>query len=338
MGARLRSWWQQIKQHRVAIMVATVVLVVAIALIIIEVWFYGTGFNGYNQVTTAHTISGLSAGTVTRTEVYQPGKTLWDWLQLLIIPAVLAVGGYLFSFTTSRNERKAADLHNQTERAIAQDNQREAALKEYFEKMSELLLHENLRQSDPDDEVRKIARVWTLTVLQRLDGYRKGSLLQFVHESGLIEEGKSIIDLSGADLTNASLVALVLTNANLSRTYLMSANLMVAHLAGANLSGTTLIGANLTSADLTGVNLVDASISLRNLAGKEPINTILYETNLTNANLSGARLNGSDLRYTNLTGADLTGTEFAGALVTEEQLKKAKSLKGATMPDGSIHP
>lgn len=139
MGARLRSWWQQIKQHRVAILVGTVVLVVAIALIIIEVWFYGTGFNGYNQVTTAHTISGPSAGTVTRTEVYQPGKTL-------------------------------------------------------------------------------------------------------------------------------------------------------------------------------------------------------YETNLTNANLSGARLNGSDLRYTNLTGADLTGTEFAGALVTEEQLKKAKSLKGATMPDGSIHP
>jgi hypothetical protein len=44
------------------------------------------------------------------------------------------------------------------------DNQREAALKEYFEKMSELLLHENLRHSDPDAEVRKIARVWALTV------------------------------------------------------------------------------------------------------------------------------------------------------------------------------
>src|SRR5215470_6502054 len=84
-------------------------------------------------------------------------KTLWDWLQLLIIPAVIALGGYLFTFTTSRNERDAADRHNQTEREIAQDNQREAALQEYIDKMSELLLHEKLGQSQPEDKVRKIA-------------------------------------------------------------------------------------------------------------------------------------------------------------------------------------
>jgi len=146
MGARFRS--------RGAIVVAVIVLVVAIALIFVEVRVYGTGFTG---------------------------KTLWDWLQLLIIPAVLAIGGYLFTFTISRNERKAADTHNQTEREIAQDNQREAALQEYIDKMSELLLHEKLRESQPGDEVRKIARVRTLTVLPRLDGERKRSVLQFLH-------------------------------------------------------------------------------------------------------------------------------------------------------------
>ncbi len=249
------------------------------------------------------------------TEPKQHAKTLWDWLQLLIIPAVLAVGGYVFTYTTSRNDR-----------------QREAALKEYFEKMSELLLHENLRHSDPDAEVRKIARVWTLTVLQRLDEYRKGSVIQFLYESGLIDEGKSIIDLSGADLIKASLVALVLTNANLSRTNLMGADFMGAHLAGANLSETTLIGANLTSADLTGANLIDASIGLRRYAGDELIITSLYIANLANANLSGARICGADLRCANLRGADLTST-----LITEKQLNQAKSLKSATMPDGSIY-
>ncbi len=132
----------------------TIGVVVAIALIFVEVRVYGTGFTG---------------------------KTLWDWLQLLIIPAVLAIGGYLFTFTISRNERKAADTHNQTEREIAQDNQREAALQEYIDKMSELLLHEKLRESQPGDEVRKIARVRTLTVLPRLDGERKRSVLQFLH-------------------------------------------------------------------------------------------------------------------------------------------------------------
>ncbi len=49
--ARLYSWWQQIKQHRVAIEVAGIVLVVVIALIIAGYWFDWTGFNGYNKVT-----------------------------------------------------------------------------------------------------------------------------------------------------------------------------------------------------------------------------------------------------------------------------------------------
>ncbi len=316
MGARPRSWWQRIKRHRVVIGVVAIVLVVVITLIIAGYWFDWTGFNGYNRVTIAHIISGTNAGTVTKTEEYQPGKALWDWLNLLGVLAIPAVVGLGAAWYTAQ-QGKVSDRENS-------DNQRETAFQAYIDKMSELLLHENLRHSDPDAEVRKIARVWTLTVLPRLDGYRKGSVIQFLYESGLIEEGKSIIDLSGADLSKAVLSGLVLTNANLSRTILIGANLMGTQLMGANLSKTTLIGALLTSDDLTGVNLADASISLRNLAGKEPINTILYETNLTNANLSGARLNGSDLRYTNLTGADLTGTEFAGALVTEEQLKKSQ--------------
>src|SRR5712692_2366904 len=86
MTLKLRSWWEQIKQHLVTILVVAIIVVVAIALIIVGYRFDWTGFNGNNK----------------------SGKTLWDWLQLLIIPAVLAIGGYLFSFNTSRNERKAA--------------------------------------------------------------------------------------------------------------------------------------------------------------------------------------------------------------------------------------
>ena len=62
------------------------------------------------------------------TSTFLPEKTLWDWLQLLIIPAVLAVGGYLFKFTASRNEQETTKQRDQTERDIASDNQREAAL------------------------------------------------------------------------------------------------------------------------------------------------------------------------------------------------------------------
>ena len=139
MTARLLSWWQKIRQRQVAVAVTTAILVVDIVLIIIGYCFDVTGFNGYTQVSPIRTLSGPTAGTVTRTETYQPGKTLWDWMQLLFIPVVLAVAGFWFNHRErqaaelrAENERKTAELHAEADREISLDNQREAALKEYM--------------------------------------------------------------------------------------------------------------------------------------------------------------------------------------------------------------
>ena len=215
------------------------------------------------------------------------GKTIWDWLQLLIIPAVLAIGGYLFNFTTSRNERQAAAKRDQTERDIASDNQRETALQSYIDKISELLLDKHLREPQSDDEVRTIARVRTLTTLPRLDATRKGSVIQFLHESQLIERDKSIINLKGANLSEANLSGANLSEANLSEAKLVEAKLVEANLSGANLSG-----ADLNQADLYRADLNQADLSGANLEGA--IDVIVEELEKQAASLKGATMpNGS---------------------------------------------
>src|SRR5690348_14119531 len=50
--------------------------------------------------------------TVTPIVVYQPAKTLWDWLQLLLVPLVLAVGGY---WLTRSENRYALQLQERRE-------------------------------------------------------------------------------------------------------------------------------------------------------------------------------------------------------------------------------
>ncbi len=103
------------------------------------------------------------------------------------------------------NERIAAKFRAEAEREISLDNQREAVLQAYINEMSELLLHENLRKSKSEGEVRKIARVRTLTVLPRLDGKRKRNLLLFLYDAALLDRGHQIIDVSDADLSEADL-------------------------------------------------------------------------------------------------------------------------------------
>jgi uncharacterized protein YjbI with pentapeptide repeats len=149
-----------------------------------------------------------------------------------------------------------------------------------------------------------------LTALPRLDLKRKGSVLLFLAESGLIHNEKTIIDLYRANLSRVQLYKPWLNEVNLHETNLSEADLCEADLLGANLSKADLSEAHLVRTILAGVNL--------------------REANLSGANLSGANLMGAILERAILKG--VTG-------ITVEELKKqAKSLKGATMPDGSIHP
>jgi uncharacterized protein YjbI with pentapeptide repeats len=358
MTTKHLSWWQKIKQHPLATVLIALLAVVIVLVVVLVILGYifnwdWTGLNATNITSTPQNI--------TKTIIYQPEKTLWDWLQLLIIPLALAIIAFLFN----RSERK-------NEQRVASNNQQETALQEYIKEMSELLLHERLRESKPEDEERNIARARTLTVLRRLDAERKASVLQFLFESGLIYKDKQIIDLDGidlreADLSGADLRGADLSEADLSEAVLYRANLCGASLRGANLRGAdlteaqlgeaVLLGADLSRADLTGADLGGANLSLANLS----------RADLSEADLSGARLRESqlleaeirqaqiesaemverfrrvltvdaDLSRVYLRGADLSAADLSGAIVTQEQLDKARSLDGATMPDGSKHP
>jgi hypothetical protein len=187
--------WQYILQHRVLSEGIAIALVVSIVAVVAGYHLNWTGF---------------------------PGRTLWDWLNLLgilAIPVVVGVGTAWLS----------------TEQA------REAALHEYLDKMADLLLRENLRESKTHAEVRAVARTRTWTILRLLDPGRRSILFAFLAESELI----NIIDLSKADLSGADLSGVDLRGADLR-----AANLSNADLRGTNLDGLNLLATNVTMAQL----------------------------------------------------------------------------------------
>jgi uncharacterized protein YjbI with pentapeptide repeats len=290
--------------------------------------------------------------------------TLYDWLDLLIIPVVLAIGGYLFNSSQNRATGAAAEQRAQDE-----------ALQAYIDHMSQLLTDEKhpFHHASLGDASRAVARARTLTVLSRLNGPRRAQVVQFLNEAGLIGRDDQVLDLSKADLKDADLSSADLSGAYLARTDLTRANLTQATLRDANLVQATLSDANLARADLRGVllfeaALIQAKLTLVDLApSKEHANlrdawleradlsgARLHKTRLTNAHMRGANLSraylietalgdadlsDADLRRANLRGAylggaDLRGANLAHAKVLQEQLEKAESLEGATMPDG----
>jgi uncharacterized protein YjbI with pentapeptide repeats len=296
MRARLYSWWQKKTKPLDAVITSFITVLITLTILSILGYLFHWDWTGLPQYTSPPHPNNIN---------FLPGKTLWDWLQLLIIPAVLAIGGYLFNYTASRNEREATKQRDQTERDIASDNQCEAALQAYIDKISELLLEKHLRESKPADEVRTIARVRTLTTLARLDQIRKGSIVQFLHESQLIDSDNTIVTLEGANLSEINLSGANLSEINLSK----------ANLSGANLSGANLIEANLIEANLSGANLYRATLDGTNLYKADLSSADLSSARLNGANLHSAVLIGSDLGSTNLKRADLRGADLRGAIL-----------------------
>jgi hypothetical protein len=125
------------------------------------------------------------------------GVTLWDWLDLLIIPVVLAIGGFLFTRSENNATQTAAERRAQDE-----------ALQAYLDQMSNMLIpnadQPSLYKARPGHSLSSVARARTLSVLPRLDGDRKARVVQFLYESGLIAAGRRVLNLWGSDLREAT--------------------------------------------------------------------------------------------------------------------------------------
>jgi len=205
--------------------------------------------------------------------------------------------------------------------------------------MRSLLLEEDLLDSQEGDAVRELARARTLGVLGILDSDRKRIVITFLRETGLISSyDDTIVDLSGANLRDANLREARLVNTSLGAQGFLTPHMERTNLSVADLSDAILLGADLQGAILKGADLSGALVGTTdpNLPW-HPQNADLEGVDLSYANLSGAELVTLDLTKTDLSGADLSGANLSKAKVTDEQLDAARSLEGATMPDGSIH-
>ncbi len=327
--------------------------------------------------------TGFGSGTkqVQPNEDYRPGKTLWDWLDLLIVPAILAVGVFMLNWTLQQAslrhdeqlkkiERERSEKQQELERRLAAEQQKmelniandrlnEHRLQGYLDRMTDLLLEKKLNSSESDISVRTVARARTLTTIRMLDTERKGLLLRFLYELSLNSSGQpspSETSLVGIiDLQDVDMRGVLLNHVDLRRADLHGINLCEASLQEADLSWASLHNANLKKADLCNANLHDADLRLSILIEAKLHNAKLNTANLNGANLSGANLRSADLRGASLCGtnmrnvslveANLVGADLSGAILSESdlfganilpiQLRKARNLNGAIMPDGS---
>jgi uncharacterized protein YjbI with pentapeptide repeats len=295
-------------------------------------------------------------------------KTLWDWMDLLLVPVLLAVVAFIFTRAQKNREIALSTLERGGE-----------ALENYLDYMTRLLVDQDIRDDELVERASRAARARTVAVLDLLNPTQKGHLLRFLAEAGLIQGHTPFVsmnradlrsldldpgvytecNLHGANLDRASLVHCSFTNSDLASTTIQSANLESADFSGCNMDYALLSRSDLYRARLIEAHLIKADLQDANLEDADLRSAILRTANFKGANLSranlreaylvfadfrlanlrGADLSRSDLTQSNfygadLRGADLSGADLSGAFVSARQLRKAKSIDGAWLPAG----
>jgi uncharacterized protein YjbI with pentapeptide repeats len=222
----------------------------------------------------------------------------WERLLLLMLGVFLLASVLWVGIQQNQSSNMLSKQQRDLALSTALDQQREALLSNYRDKIADLMVHDNLLKAHPTDPGVLVANAYTIETLRMLDPDRKAALLRFLYQTNLISNDRRIVSMREADVSGA-------------------------HLSNADLRDTYVIGINLGGADLRRATLSDANLTF---------------ANLSNANLANADLHACDLHNVNLTGANLSGANLRDAIgLNQGILSHAKSLAGATMPDGSVH-
>ncbi len=244
-------------------------------------------------------------------------NSLSDWLGLMLVLVVFLGIIYWWRRSTLKIEQAtvtATLVHNSVE--------------SFVDRMMDLMMERGLRESQEGDEIRILARALTSTALRNVDGLGKGYIVEFLHQSSLLNVRDPIVDLSELQLTTADLQGYNLVGASLQRTdlrnaLLRSANLSTADLRASRLENSDMSQANLREsylreADLTRVTLKEANLSAATLT-----KAILIDSDLSKANLERANLSFADLTGADLSGANLRSSKLRGAKIYKGKLQRA---------------
>jgi uncharacterized protein YjbI with pentapeptide repeats len=277
--------------------------------------------------------------------VFTRGKTLWDWLGLLIVPILLTVLAISVSDTLKKREIEIGRLDNQNK-----------VIQDYHLLVTKIIEQYDIKIiSGPS---KSLLRARTLAIISIINKKQKAALMQFIVEAGLLQHNNLFLDLESFDLSGISWLPgnyeyINLNGTNMSNSFIQNCSFRESKLSSALLCNSILYEVAFTNSDLCYTDLSNTKITKgifigarliesklmdsiieesdfvgaifrdANLRGAKILGTKLLKAIFTNADLSFTNLSKSDLSGADLNGANLYGAKLDGAILRDTILDKA---------------
>lgn len=293
------------------------------------------------------------------------GKTLWDWVNLLLAPLVVVIIMIVALQTLAAREQANATALEEQAALLDEVVAETGLLQSYIDEMSALMGNDDFPslvarplcltpmvmrgESAEVESVEDMTSAESVTVgrdstaaaYDELTDERLASLIRYTSNNQLFDlyfdcELESLT-LTDADLSGVNFANVDLTEADLSGSQFHRADLSLATLTSADLSGAefftaTLDRANMQMADLSGASISTSStLTGADLSNSDLSNATITLATLRDVNLAFANLNGATIELSNLRGVDLTEADLTDVTFGDEVEIDATTI----LPDGT---
>ncbi|MCA9941861.1 MAG: pentapeptide repeat-containing protein [Ardenticatenaceae bacterium] len=257
---------------------------------------------------------------------YQPPKTVWDILEVIILPAVVA----LVIFHLDKRDKNV-------KQQIANEERRQIALTGFIDRVSDLVLNhfegQRLEENRNAKQIYNMLRAWLTEIVKDLDGVRKGQLVQLLHGFELLssmqyEENDNENNELKAILDGVDFSGVILKSAKLEEIDLLNASMEDADLKDVELRNSQFKNTNLSRANLNNVNLTDSclnSVFFENSTFENvQLNNALIEVvNFSNTHFTKVYLNHARVSQNNEWDTEIKSIHADNAIWTDVRLDEA---------------
>lgn len=234
------------------------------------------------------------------TNIKYTKKTLWDWMDLIIIPITIIIISYLFKEYEKNKDSK-----------IEEEKFQNQSMESFIDIISDLIIKNDLLKSNVKNDIFTLIETRIKFVLEILDGSRKGQLLQFLLNIGLIKPNSKLA-LNAVNFDNAMLDGIILNNIEIKGVYFRYSSINNSDLSNSNFNGCDFSNANLSNSK---VENCDFSYAFFN-------NACLKNMNLTKVNFEGADLTNANLNNSTICQVQLDRIHNKSGI----KIKKAKII------------
>ena len=190
------------------------------------------------------------------------------------------------------------------------------------------------RKKGSDENLKNIKslifkRIQSDDVINLVKKYRRKRKWSFWKKKRLID--LSYTNLKNLDFRHANFTYVMFYNSNLKKSDLYGANLSFSDFSKTSMNDVDLSGCIVRNSKFYKSVLDDAKIISSNMANSDFSRASFKNADLKKSNFTDTILKGADFTNANCDKIDLTRADLRGAIISENQLKQAKSITDCKM-------